>query len=73
MNVLSNIPAFIRILIVFAVILIGINRKLALGHCFSMGAFALGVLFGMNPVAILNLQLLRYLIQKPSASPLWSA
>ena len=35
-------------------ILIGINRKLALGHCFSMGAFALGVLFGMNPVAILK-------------------
>jgi len=54
MTVLSNIPAFIRILIVFAVILIGINRKLALGHCFSMGAFVLGVLFGMNPVEILK-------------------
>jgi integral membrane protein (TIGR00529 family) len=54
MNFLSAIPAFIRILLVFAVILISIQRKLALGHCFTLGAIALGVLFGMNPLAILR-------------------
>jgi len=52
MNFLFTIPAFIRILIVFAVILVSIHRKLALGHCFSLGAFALGILFGMTPLAI---------------------
>jgi integral membrane protein (TIGR00529 family) len=54
MSFLSTIPALIRILIVFAVILLCIHRKLALGHCFSLGAFILGILFGMYPVAILK-------------------
>ena len=54
MSFLSTIPAFIRILIVFAVILLSIHRKLALGHCFSLGAFILGIMFGMYPVAILK-------------------
>jgi len=54
MNFLSTIPAFIRILLVFAVILFSIRRKLALGHCFSLGAFILGILFGMYPIAILQ-------------------
>ena len=54
MSFLSTIPAFIRILIVFAVILLSIHRKLAMGNCFSLGAFILGILFGMYPVAILK-------------------
>lgn len=54
MNLLSATPAFIRILIVFAVILFCIRRKLALGNCFCLGAVILGVLFGMYPVAILK-------------------
>jgi hypothetical protein len=45
MDFLTPIPAFIRILIVFAVILVSIHRKLSLGHCFSLGAFFLGILF----------------------------
>ena len=52
MSFLSTIPAFIRILMVFAVILLSIRRKLELGHCFSLGALILGILFGMYPVAI---------------------
>jgi integral membrane protein (TIGR00529 family) len=52
MSFLFTIPAFIRILIVFAVILLSIHRKLALGHCFSLGAFILGILFGMHPLSI---------------------
>ncbi|BBO78893.1 hypothetical protein DSCW_63100 [Desulfosarcina widdelii] len=52
MNFLTTIPAFIRILIVFAVILVSIHRKMALGHCFSLGAFVLGILFGMTPLSI---------------------
>ncbi len=54
MSFLSAIPAFIRILIVFGVILLSIHRKLALGHCFILGAFILGIVFGMYPVAILE-------------------
>lgn len=54
MSFLSTIPAIIRILMVFAVIIVCIHRKLALGHCFSLGSFILGILFGMNPVAILH-------------------
>ena len=54
MSFISIIPAFIRILIVFAVILFSIRRKWALGHCFSLGAFILGLLFGMDPLAILK-------------------
>jgi uncharacterized protein len=52
MSFLSAIPAVIRIFIVFAVIVVSIRRKLALGNCFSLGAFILGILFAMDPVSI---------------------
>jgi integral membrane protein (TIGR00529 family) len=54
MNLLSATPAFVRILIVFAVILFCIRRKLSLGTCFCLGAVMLGVVFGMYPLAILK-------------------
>lgn len=54
MSLLSTIPPFIRVLIVFAVIIFSIHRKLSLGHCFSLGSFILGILFGMYPLAILQ-------------------
>jgi uncharacterized protein len=54
MSFLTTMPAFLRILIVFAVIIFSIHRKLALGHCFSLGALILGILFGMYPLAILK-------------------
>lgn len=54
MTFLYTIPAFVRILIVFALILVGIHRKVLLGHCFCAGAIFLGILFGMGPVAILK-------------------
>jgi integral membrane protein (TIGR00529 family) len=54
MSFLTAIPAFIRILSVFAVILICIQRKLALGNCFGLGACVLGILFGMTPLGILQ-------------------
>jgi integral membrane protein (TIGR00529 family) len=54
MSFLSTIPAFVRILLVFSVIILSIHRKLALGHCFSLGAVILGILFGMAPLAILQ-------------------
>lgn len=52
MIILSTIPAFIRILFVFAVILFCIHRKLSLGNCFCLGAVILGIMFGMHPAAI---------------------
>jgi uncharacterized protein len=39
---------------VFAVIVLCIHRKLALGHCFSLGSVSLGILFGMYPLAIVQ-------------------
>jgi uncharacterized protein len=54
MSFLSAIPAVVRILLVFAVILFSIRRKLSLGHCFNLGALVLGLLFGMHPLPILQ-------------------
>lgn len=53
MGFLSAIPALIRVLIVFSVILFCLHRKLALGHCFHLGAFVSGILYGMHPTVIL--------------------
>jgi hypothetical protein len=53
-NFLSNIPAIVRILLVFTVIIFSIHRKLAMGHCFNLGALIMGILFGMYPLAILQ-------------------
>jgi len=54
MTMLAAIPALLRIFLVFIVILLCIRRKLALGHCFSVGALLLGILFGMPPLGIIR-------------------
>ncbi|QCQ23276.1 DUF401 family protein [Desulfoglaeba alkanexedens] len=49
---LESVPAIIRVLVVFVVILIAIRRRFSLGNAFISGAVLLGLLFGMNPKGI---------------------
>ncbi len=52
MSLLYDIPAVIRVLVVFAVILLAIHKKLALGHSFILGSVVMGLVFGLKPPAI---------------------
>ena len=54
MAVFENIPAVVRLLVVFVIILAAIRKKLALGHAFSGGAVILGLIFGLKPTAIVQ-------------------
>ena len=49
MAILEQIPAMIRITIVFVFVLFLIRKKLSLGHSFILGAVSLSVLFGLSP------------------------
>ena len=52
MTMLNQIPALLRVAIVFLLVLIAIRKKLSLGNAFLLGALALGVLFGESPPVI---------------------
>ncbi len=52
MAMLNQIPALLRVAIVFVLVLIAIRKKLSLGNAFLLGSLALGVLFGESPRAI---------------------
>ena len=43
---LNQIPALLRVAIVFLLVLIAIRKKLSLGNAFLLGALALGIFFG---------------------------
>ena len=49
----ETLPAMLRILLVFGLVLFAIQRKWALGHAFVLGAVGLGLVFGMPPTRIL--------------------
>jgi integral membrane protein (TIGR00529 family) len=49
---MEHIPAIVRILIIFILILIAIKRNWMLGNAFLGGALGLGLLFAMTPLAI---------------------
>jgi len=49
---IDTLPAMLRILLVFGLILFVIQRKWALGHAFVLGAASLGLVFGMHPARI---------------------
>ncbi len=51
-DILNMIPAVVRILAVFALILFIIKAKWSLGNAFLAGAAGLGGIFGMGPAAI---------------------
>ncbi|MGD9307466.1 MAG: DUF401 family protein [Desulfobacterales bacterium] len=54
MSVFSNIPAILRIIIVFILVVICIRRKLSLGNAFMLGAISLSLLFGLKPHTMLK-------------------
>jgi len=49
---MESIPAVIRILIIFILILLAIKRKWLMGNAFLGGSMILGVVFAMSPPAI---------------------
>ncbi|MDD5723492.1 MAG: DUF401 family protein [Syntrophales bacterium] len=54
MSVILNIPAIVRILIVFVCILMAIRKNISLGNAFVLGAILIGVLFGLRPGAMFS-------------------
>lgn len=49
---IDSIPAVVRILIIFALILSTIKAKWSLGNAFLFGAVVLGGIFGLGPISI---------------------
>ena len=47
MMVLNNVPALIRMTLIFALVLFGIRKKLSLGNAFMLGAVAMSIIFFM--------------------------
>ena len=52
MTILNQIPALLKVTLVFLLVLIAIRKKLSLGNAFLLGALALGIFFGESPTAI---------------------
>ena len=63
-SLITSLPATIRILLVFILILFVIKRKWALGNAFMLGAGSLGLAFGMGPWRILQTFLTSALLPK---------
>jgi len=49
---MTDIPAIVRVLIIFVLILLAIKRKWMLGNAFLGGALGLGIFFAMGPMDI---------------------
>ncbi|MDJ0810222.1 MAG: DUF401 family protein [Desulfobacterales bacterium] len=54
LGMLDNIPAVVRILLVFALILFLMKRRWSLGNAFVTGSVSLGLIFGMPPLPIVK-------------------
>jgi len=54
MSALQQLPAIMRVLIVFVFVLFLIRKKLSLGHTFVMGAILLSFFFGLHPKAMIG-------------------
>jgi integral membrane protein (TIGR00529 family) len=52
-DLLDSIPAIVRILVVFVLILAAIKRNLGLGNAFMAGSAVMGLVFAMSPLTIL--------------------
>ena len=53
MSFILDIPAILRILIIFVCILVAIKKKISLGSAFVSGAILIGLLFGLRPEAMI--------------------
>ena len=54
LDLFGTLPAVVRIIFVFFLILFLIKRQWSLGNAFLTGSVVLGLVFGMSPVAILK-------------------
>ena len=54
MSILEHIPAIIRVIMVFILVLVCIRKNLSLGNAFLLGAIFLSALFGLKPLAMLK-------------------
>jgi integral membrane protein (TIGR00529 family) len=50
----AQIPALVRLAIVFVIVILLIKKNLSIGNTFFLGAVLLGILFGLGPVAMLK-------------------
>jgi len=64
MSVILNIPAIVRILLVFVFVLIAIRKKISLGNAFILGALLTGVLFGLKPSSMVDTVIASILLPK---------
>ncbi|MBW2437554.1 MAG: DUF401 family protein, partial [Deltaproteobacteria bacterium] len=51
MTLLDHIPAIVKMIMIFFLVLICIRKKLSLGNAFLLGSLFLSILFGLNPQA----------------------
>jgi integral membrane protein (TIGR00529 family) len=51
MSYLESIPAIVKMIIIFIVVLLCIQKKLSLGNAFLLGTVLLSFLFGLKPLA----------------------
>lgn len=58
MTVFAHIPAILKIIIVFILVVICIRKKLSLGNAFMLGAVSLSILFSLKPQAMLKSMIL---------------
>ncbi len=54
MALLDTVPAFIRVLMVFMLLLLAIRKGFSLGNAFFLGAVALGLFFGLSPLSLIR-------------------
>ena len=54
MLIFQHIPAIVRVIMVFILVLICIRKRLSLGNAFILGTIFLSVLFGIKPMAMLG-------------------
>jgi integral membrane protein (TIGR00529 family) len=54
MTMLTDIPAIIKVIFVFILVLFLIRKKISLGNAFVIGALTMSLLFGFKPGLIIN-------------------
>ena len=54
MSIVEHIPAIVRVMIVFVLMLVCIRKEISLGNVFLLGAICLSALFGFKPLAMLK-------------------
>ncbi|MDT8274179.1 MAG: DUF401 family protein, partial [Desulfomonilia bacterium] len=54
MTILGEIPAILRLMAVFVVVLFAIRKRVSLGNAFLMGAVIMGVIFGLDLASMIS-------------------